>query len=830
MSEFQEHYALWDEFLRVWPLSRLAAMTLEEYSQTGSQNSFTYWIERRLNKLGSIRGGSAFKFGVFSRKNLEARENADERSYSDSYGWNSSLGATAEEAFGKLRGCIEQIATLAAQGDLDGIEALDGLGEAITWKIAFHYQNRLTPTIVDIFTKAPLADAVGGAAELSMAQLQKAAMDKRPEDLGVLEFGRRIWGAWKQKHLTIWKLSHGGGNKPFTPAQRQEYLNETRAMIHQTTKKGQVENFQKAPVGTLFFLCHGNSLQLIGQFTSHVTLKSDGWLQRSYRVIKPALRNAAYTASSKKWSPQYNSTFGRVPAQDLSLFESTLLKEFFGMDLAELAAAAEEPIETSDSSDEASETPVAAPREDKTRAGACFNRIYYGPPGTGKTYALMQLLKSDYEQQASSVPSEDSRTKSIADKMSTLTWWERAAAVLYDLGRDAKLADIEEHPFIRAISVDATSNSNVGPTLSNALQVHAVSASATVNAVRRSPPAVFDKSADAKWRLAGDWEASCADVIAWVDQYQAGQQKDERYRFVTFHQSYGYEEFVEGLRPVLNDDASGSVRYEIRAGAFKDLCQRARRRPHERFAMVIDEINRGNISKIFGELITLIEPDKRDPLNGDAPPIKATLAYSGEPFSVPANVDIIGAMNTADRSLALLDTALRRRFEFKPLKPDTRAIPSPDEPQSAPLAGLTATVGATTIDLRMMLERINQRIEALYDRDHCIGHAYFTRLKDITDGPQRFDALAEIFRTRILPLLEEYFFEDWRKIRLVLGDNQKPFAAQFVTESEDHQQELDNLFGDNHDIDSYAVKRRHALQPKAFKNPAAYIGVYQRIG
>ena len=310
------------------------------------------------------------------------------------------------------------------------------------------------------------------------------------------------------------------------------------------------------------------------------------------------------------------------------------------------------------------------------------------------------------------------------------------------------------------------------------------------------------------WQFAGDWRDDCADLIALVEQIKRGQQDAgavQRHSFVTFHQSYGYEEFVEGLRPVLAGDAeAGEVAYEIRPGAFKELCRKARQAPDQRFAMVIDEINRGNISKIFGELITLIEADKRDSLNGSVPPVEVVLAYSGEKFSVPANVDIIGTMNTADRSLALLD------------------------PDSAPLAGLVVTTEVGAIDVRRMLERINERIEALYDRDHCIGHAYFTALRDVDDGADRFTKLADVFRNRIVPLLEEYFFEDWRKIRLVLGDNQKPDSAtQFVGESDAHEQDLTMLFGNDHGLDSYATKRRYSLQDSAFTHPAAYIGIYQ---
>lgn len=136
-------------------------------------------------------------------------------------------------------------------------------------------------------------------------------------------------------------------------------------------------------------------------------------------------------------------------------------------------------------------------------------------------------------------------------------------------------------------------------------------------------------------------------------------------------------------------------------------------------------------------------------------------------------------MNTADRSLALLDTALRRRFDFVPVLPDAR-----DE-AGAPLFGLRVTLGGQVVDIPRMLSVINQRVEALYDRDHCIGHAYFTSLAQVPDGDERLVALSQVFSNRIVPLLEEYFFEDWQKIRLVLADNQKPEAARFVIESQD---------------------------------------------
>jgi len=837
MSDFQRQYALWDEFLATWPRTRLATMTLDEYTQAGSKDSFTYWIESRLDEMGSIWGGSAFKFGVFSRGNTDDKKSDTKLSYSDTHGWYSSLGASAQEAFEKVRGYVVQVATLATQGDLDGIEAFEHLGEAFKWKIAFHYQNRQAPVIVDIFKRAPLAAFVGGTASQSMATLQKSALARRPPDVGILEFGRQVWEAWSVKNLAIWKLSHG--NPPnFTEAERQRYLEGQWAVMHRDTGKEQGKKFAEAPVGTLFFLCHGNSPQRIGQFTSEAMPcdKGDGWLQRSYRVLKPAQRTDRYTANSKGWSPQGNSTFWQVGAHDLPEFESTLLKPYFGTDLAELAALAGEPIEAASLDTGAAQTPATAqvptPITASKPVATCVNRIYYGPPGTGKTYTLTRLLKRDYEQPAKSISTEAWQSQLIAEKIAVLKWWEGAAAALYDLGGKAKVADIAAHRFIQAITAANGSNRNVRQTLWRTLQNHTVDESTTVKMKKRLSPAVFDKTVDSVWHFAGDWQEACADLIALVEQLKQGQQDAgavQRYSFVTFHQSYGYEDFVEGLRPVLAGEAeAGEVAYEIRPGVFKELCRKARQSPDQRFAMVIDEINRGNISKIFGELITLVEADKRDPLDGSSPPAEVTLAYSGEKFSVPANVDIIGTMNTADRSLALLDTALRRRFEFVPLMPDTRAEKDPADPDSAPLAALVVTTDAGVIDIRLLLQRMNERIEALYDRDHCIGHAYFTGLADSEDGPPRFEALAATFRHRIVPLLEEYFFEDWRKIRLVLADNQKGDPAiQFIRESVDHEQDLSTLFGNDHGLDSYATKRRYSLQESVFSQPLAYMAIYQ---
>ena len=238
----------------------------------------------------------------------------------------------------------------------------------------------------------------------------------------------------------------------------------------------------------------------------------------------------------------------------------------------------------------------------------------------------------------------------------------------------------------------------------------------------------------------------------------------DRFEFVTFHQSYAYEDFIEGIRPITQN---GTVTYEVRPGVLKRLCDRARRAPDMRFALFIDEINRGNVAKVFGELITLVEVDKRVRTDASGKRLaschglEVTLPYSGERFGVPANVDVIGTMNTADRSIALLDSALRRRFQFEDFTPKPELLNSINDGEG------------NEIDLRRLLQAMNARLSRLLHRDQTLGHSYFYCVKS-------FDELRSVFIREILPFLQEAFYDDWRQIQYILADQAVEEELQLV--------------------------------------------------
>ena len=451
---------------------------------------------------------------------------------------------------------------------------------------------------------------------------------------------------------------------------------------------------------------------------------------------------------------------------------------------------------------------VAPPQDPKIIQS--LNQILYGPPGTGKTYNINKL-KEQFIYKENSISDFEWAMQIVEN----LTWFEVVALCLYDLHKQSKVPEIAKHELVLAKAKLLKKEKGIPQQIWAALQTHTIEESTTVKYKTRIEPLIFDKTENSIWKFVDGFDEKMSELIELYEQYKNQKplsQELHNYEFITFHQSYGYEEFVEGIKAIPagevgNEDGTEMI-YKVTDGIFKKIADKARENPDYKYALFIDEINRGNISKIFGELITLIEDSKR---LGESEEIQVALPYSGRKFGVPKNLYLIGTMNTADRSIALMDTALRRRFEFVEMMPDLET-----------LQGI-AVVG---IDIYVLLEVINKRVEYLYDRDHTIGHAYFMELKK---DDSNINTLSNIFKNKIIPLLQEYFYDDWEKIRLVLGDNQKEDEAlQFVKVKSNYS--MQELFGekglDALDIDDEPIM--YEINEKACNTPESYIKIYEK--
>lgn len=374
-----------------------------------------------------------------------------------------------------------------------------------------------------------------------------------------------------------------------------------------------------------------------------------------------------------------------------------------------------------------------------------LNQILYGPPGTGKTY----LLQKKYFDRFTIKETAFTREQYLEQIVSELNWWQVISIAVLDIGV-AKVNDIFEHEFVK-IKASLSSSKTIRPTIWGQLQSHTVLDCPHVNVSNRSEPLYFNKNEASEWsidnELVKQYYPEAIELLASTKNYtpEIGS-SIKNYEFITFHQSFSYEDFIEGIKPKM-EDGDTDISYEIKDGVFKKLCLKAEADPTNKYALFIDEINRGNVSAIFGELITLIEDDKRI---GAANELRVKLPYSRKDFGVPSNLYIIGTMNTADRSVEALDTALRRRFCFEELLPNTSLL------QDREFNGF---------NLKEVLETINERIELLLDRDHTIGHSYFLKV-----ASNDTKALQSVFENNIIPLLQEYFYHDYEKIALVLGE------------------------------------------------------------
>lgn len=400
------------------------------------------------------------------------------------------------------------------------------------------------------------------------------------------------------------------------------------------------------------------------------------------------------------------------------------------------------------------------------------NIIYSGVAGTGKTYQLLQIAKRYTDE----LPVTSVQTL-LTQLLTDVSWRDTICLIFLDLQRKnqelARVPEIMAHEFFVAKAAQNQRDKNLSNTLWSVLGMYSPVDSKTVTYKRRASQAFFDKDESGAWYLLPESEALLQPLSGKLEEfYQARPDTSsgaahvstyERYSLVSFHQAYGYEEFVEGIRPVMGRGQSAQMHYEVQDGAFLTLCRRAAADPQRRYAMLIDEINRANVARVFGELLSLIEPDKRKSMPNA---MTVRLAYSGRTFGVPANIDIYATMNTQDHSLAPLDMALRRRFRF---------IACPPQPDLLPIIEVSATDDAPqdAIDLAKVLKGLNTRIVQVLGAEAQLGQAFLWSVHSLED-------LQAVLLEQIIPQLAQATGGQVASLQYIFADSNQAPSVQFI--------------------------------------------------
>ena len=711
---------IFKEFQERWSLEKVRNMTLEEYTGLGGANrdDFTYWIESKLDKLGSIWGGSGFKFGIYKRNAKDIKENGQGFIYTKDYAWLKKYGETKDEAFAKVKSYIIKIIELSQQNQLDKIDKID-VGHSYKWKIAFHYQNIEDMKIVCIF---------------SNNVLQKIA---KGENLG--------------------------------------------------------DNLSTA------------------------------------QIYEKLLGDKTYTLET------------------MIREKSKLLWQQYG-----------------ENSQEIMENPMSNNLNTQTQNTIPLNQILYGPPGTGKTYNTIDKaleILAEFKQ-IDSIPQTRQEQNAIfkqfkkQGQIAFITFHQSFSYEEFVEGIKPVVDDSSQNMtykvkngIFKKICEEAFKNYEDSKKELKQLQNEHYTESlisAFIAKLENGDIALecngwkFQKTfrnwtykiwgSDNRWLLLKkegrqkDLTISIAAILKYYDEYK----KKLNIKVPSpYNETHCDNEFYTATFKKLKEFEDTEYK--------KQDSKPMEKVPLKPYILIIDEINRGNISKILGELITLIEPSKRI---GNDEELRVTLPYSQETFGVPSNLYIIGTMNTADRSIALLDTALRRRFEFSEMMPDCEVLKSiwlvkdtegkrdkENYLQDTNLHIGEYGVREETEILFQILKALNHRIEFLLDREHTIGHAFFFEKAKFFKNNENvwyelsLNDLKTIFAKKIIPLLQEYFYEDYAKIDAVLNENE-------MIESK-NMQDLGINLSDEFVESEKKIYKIVPLENEIWDNPQTYIKIYE---
>lgn len=664
-----------------------------------------------MDNLGSIWGGSAFKFGIYKRNDESQKESSNGRLYSQNYAWIAKYGNNENEAFNNIKEKIIQIIQASQDNNLEAIEKID-FGDAIKWKIAFHYQDVENIKIINIFSKNVL-DLVSlneFKEKLKIYQIHKKLLENKK--LSLVKMIENI-------AIPLWN-KYGMNSQNYIDKMKNlfsEYLNKKKLDKNTINKYIQViENISKEFLKENLYSCDLFSFD---------------------QNINKLNKNEEFKLKNSNGHNMYSSALNCYRVFLIDYYEQDIF-------ITERVQS-----------------------EESNMKIIPLNQILYGPPGTGKTY---HTIDKALEILGENLESRDGKKAKFDE-------YVRKGQIVFTTFHQSY--GYEE--FVEGIKprIDSEENSKeIKYEIKDGIFKELCQKALENYKASLLTQEEFAKNEDLENKIEIFLD-ELVDQQKFIEKTQSGgfrlEEYNEKYRIITDDTNANLylnleifktllenkDKIINGrsIRQILNNKHRRQIDsyYFQLVKLFKEREQNYKidnnssKKPDLKFyIIIIDEINRGNISKIFGELITLIEPSKRI---GEPEELRVTLPYSRNDFydkkgfGVPKNVYIIGTMNTADRSITSLDTALRRRFEFIEMMPDVEELEKSKYKD---------------VNLKKLLKAINTRIEYLLDREKTIGHAFFVSVENL-------ESLKKVFKNKIIPLLQEYFYNDYALIDAVLN-------------------------------------------------------------